>query len=159
MNKNIIIFVFIIFFMVLPCSCQSQTFVTIKEKQPLIVMGNYENNTTHYTVSHFLKELEPHPWGGACGMKARFIYLEAQKVNLSIGELTIVDTDKNRVRRTFISGHRVNYYMVNKTIYIIGNTREIYTKKELPKFLRDKCGINVLSIRFINIKRPQTDRR
>lgn len=88
-----------------PCSV-----VTIREPPHLIpIITNY-NETTLDTVQHFLDHLEPCPWGGACCIHARYVSLEAEKVGLHVGEVTIRDWDRARAKRMVMDGHRVNTF-------------------------------------------------
>lgn len=112
------------------------------------------NDTNPVTVNTFLSELEPYPWGGACSMHARFIYTEAEKVNLSIGEVTLTGTDRETIRRTRISGHRMNYFEYDGEKYFISNSRNVYKRCELPRFALECCGVDVPRIGTTNYKEP-----
>ena len=117
-----------------PCSV-----VTIREPPHLVPIVTNYNDTTLATVQHFLDHLEPCPWGGACGIRARYVSIEAEKVGLQITEITIRDWDHARVQRTVMDGHRVNTFMDGDTRYYTcnlyaGDTR-IVSRPELQVIL------------------------
>ena len=115
------------------------------------------NETTPDTVREFLDNLQNSTWGGACGSYSRYTFLEAEKVNLSIGEVTIRDHDHQRVRRTVCAGHRVNYFMHNGTRYYVDNLYDqglILRYWDLQPYIHDAFGINLTRVGFKDWKQP-----
>ena len=109
------------------------------------------NETTPETVRQFLDEIPNSTWGGACGMYSRYTYLEAVKVNISLGAVTIMDYDANRVRRTVCSGHRINYFWYNGTRYYVDNIHDrglILRYWGLQPHVMRSFGINLTRVGF-----------
>lgn len=117
---NIIGIVIIFCILILPVNAESV--ITIQEKPELILIEitNY-SETSLETFTHFLNHLDLCPWSGACSIHARYMSIEAEKVNLSLDEITIFDRDIQRIKRTVCSGHRVNIFEHNKTKYYTTN--------------------------------------
>lgn len=119
------------------------------------------NETTPASVQAFLDELPDSTWGGACGSYSRYTFLEAEKVNLSLGEVTIRDYDHSRVRRTVCCGHRVNYFWHNGTRYYVDNIHDrgrILRYWELQPYILRSFGINLTRVGFKNWKPPKMSR-
>lgn len=115
------------------------------------------NETTPDTVREFLDNLTNSTWGGACGSYSRYTYLEAEKVNLSLGEVTLKDYDRGRIQRTVCSGHRMNYFMHNGTRYYVDNIYDgglILRYWDLQPYVQDRFGINLSRIGFKDWKQP-----
>ena len=124
----------------IPCSAADSCVVTVRQApEKLPVPSNY-TETTLATVQHFLTHLEPCEWGGACGVHARYTMLEAEKVGLNIGEITVRDWNRARAKNLVMDGHRVNTFAHNGTQYYTTNLYKgddrIVTRPELYSILR-----------------------
>ncbi len=109
------------------------------------------NETTPENVQEFLDYIPPCPWykdtaTNMCSLNARYIAIEAKEHGLKIGECTVVDTDADRVKRTLLSGHRVNVFEHNGTKYFTTNLCKVHsdvvTVSELCNILHDRMGID-----------------
>lgn len=130
-----------ILLVLIPCSAADRCVTTVREAPELVpIITNY-NETNIITVQHFLNHLEPCPWGGVCGMHARYTSIEAEKVGLQIGETTVRDWDRTRAKSMVVDGHRVNTFMDGDVRYYTanlyaGDTR-IVPRPELYAILRE----------------------
>lgn len=136
---NVKINLYILLFLCVINSAGAEYVITVREAPELIPFITDYNETTPKTLAHFLNYLEPYSYGGACSMRARYIRIKAETVNLSIKETTIRDWDKQRIKKTVCCGHRVNTFEYkNKKYYTtnlwIGDNR-IVEYKELMEIL------------------------
>ena len=140
MMTKILMFLAILL-VLMPCLAADRCVVSVRQAPELVpVVTNY-NETNIATVQHFLNHLAPCQWGGACGMHARYITIEAEKVGLRMGEITVRDWDRTRARSLVMDGHRVNTFMDGDVRYYTanlyaGDTR-IVTRPELYAILRE----------------------
>lgn len=111
------------------------------------------NETTLENVQEFLEYIPPCPWFddsaiNMCSLNARYIMLEAKERGLNIGECTVVDTDKSRIQKTGISGHRVNVFEYEDKKYFTTNLNrlhsEVVTVSELYAICNESMGLKRL---------------
>ena len=111
------------------------------------------NETTPKNVQEFLDHLPPCPWFddsavNVCSLNARYIALEAKEHGLNIGECTVVDTDRSRIEKTGISGHRVNVFEYEDKKYFTTNLNrlhsEVVTASELYMICNESMGLERL---------------
>ena len=117
------------------------------------------NETRPDTVRQFLDEIPNSTWGGACGMYSRYTYLEAEKMNISLGAVTIRDYDASRVRQTVCCGHRINYFTYNGSRYYVDNIYDrglIMRYWDLQPYIHKSFGINLTQVGFKDWKRPSS---
>lgn len=118
---NVKINLYILLFLCAINSADAEYVITVRETPELIPIITDYNETTSETFAHFLNYLEPCPYEGACSMRARYISIEAHKVNLSVQETTIIDYNKQRIKRTLCGGHRVNVFVYQNKKYYTTN--------------------------------------
>ncbi|MEA1999723.1 MAG: hypothetical protein U9N61_10450, partial [Euryarchaeota archaeon] len=87
-----------------------------------------------------------------CGSYARYTRLEAEKKNITLYEVTIKDDDPNRVKRTLVSGHRINYFYTadNRRVYVDNthNWRVILEGNEIKAHIKSRFGIDLNTVSF-----------
>ena len=117
--------------------------------QPVIEPFKHEK---YPEIKNFLDTLPDCKWCIACGSYARYTRLEAEKQGINIGEITIVDTDRTRVKRLMMDGHRINYFYAEdgNRVYIdnMHNWRIILESNELKSHIKDKFGFDLNRIGF-----------
>lgn len=113
--------------------------------------------TTLDNVREFLNNLPACDWCSACGSYARYTRTKAIDKGLSIGEVTLIDYDKNRVNSTLIDGHRLNYFNVGDVTYYIDNTnmhRKILQFDDIIPYIMDTYGIGIKKVGFKDTIKP-----
>jgi len=107
-------------------------------------------------IQSFLNNLSDCDWCIACGSYASYTRNEAKKQNINIGEITIIDPNKDRVKSTLISGHRINYFYADDghRVYIdnIYNWGIILEGYELKDHIKNKFGFDLKRIGFKDSK-------
>lgn len=117
----------------------------------------YYTDTNIENVQEFLNAMPECDWCSACGSYSRYTYLEANKKGLMIGAITLIDPDQERIKAMMLSGHRMNYFESDGETYYIDNTlmhRKILRRHEIPAFIHDTYGIDIVSIAFKDTKKP-----
>ena len=129
--------------------------VGVKFEPATVINVTYEDlfyhETTPENVQEFLDHIPPCPWFddsavNVCSLNARYISLEAKDHGLEIGECTIIDTDRSRIQKTGISGHRVNVFEYENKKYFTTNLNrlhsEVVTASELYEICNKSMGLN-----------------
>lgn len=109
-------------------------------------------------VQEFLDAMPECDWCSACGSYSRYTRFEAEKKGLSVGEITLVDTDQKRVKAWLLSGHRLNWFNADGKRYYIDNTRmhrQILRKDELMSYANEMYGIELERIGFKDVINPR----
>lgn len=103
-------------------------------------------------IQTFLDNLPDCNWCIACGSYARYTRLEAEKEGLWFGEITVKDDDPGRIKRTVMSGHRLNYFNASDghRVYIdnMYNWGIILEGYELKNHIKSKFNIDLNRITF-----------
>lgn len=103
-------------------------------------------------IDNFLDTLPDCKWCIACGSYARYTRLEAEKQDIEVYEITLKDDDPARIKRTVMSGHRLNYFYApnGHRVYIdnMYNWGIILEGYELKNHIKSKFNINLNRITF-----------
>lgn len=105
-------------------------------------------------VSIFMDALPDCDWCNQCTTWARYTRLEAEKQNVSIGEITLVDTDTDRVQHTLCSGHRMNYFDCGgERMYIdnSGGIKQLLHGHEIKAHIEAQYGLTIGRVSFKDV--------
>ena len=110
-------------------------------------------------IRNFLNDLPNCDWCSACGSYAHYTRTKAEEQGIKIGEITITDTNRERVKQTVMDGHRINYFYADDghRVYIdnMHNWNIILEGYELKQHIKNKFGFNLTHIGFKNIKQSK----